>query len=356
MRLMNQVNNNNKVFSRKSIQHILFWILILTIEVFTYFEESSSNLTSSSAIWQHILRVVFSAIATYINYLILIPVFLRKSKFIPFVLCNVVNLVIFSFLVFIVAVTSYVNGNLQNGGILEHHIIYTFSILYALFFIVASTMFYYAQEWNKLKDIASKLIRIEKEKIESEHNALKAQLNPHFLFNTLNNIYALSLAKSDNTPKIVLKLSELMSYILYECKEEFVPVQKEIDFLKNYIELEKIRTKNTQIEFNWDGNSADLKIAPLLFIPFVENSFKHSRTDSDISTITIKLHTDSQSVLHFYCKNNKGNQKTSVEEKYKGVGIENVKKRLALLYHQNHQLLISDEPYSYKVELDINLK
>ena len=243
---------------------------------------------------------------------------------------------------------------IQNAN--EHHILATLSILYVVIFLVSSTLLHFTKEWYKLRDVASKLLLIEKEKIESEHNALKAQLNPHFLFNTLNNIYALSLAKSDDTPNVVLKLSSLMSYILYECKEERVDIQKEIDFLNDYIELEKIRSKKVKIEFVTNINAANLKIAPLIFIPFVENAFKHSKSDSENSFIKIELSVNNDSDLFFCCQNNKGDRKTYIENKYKGVGIENVKKRLSLLYKENFDLRINDEQNVYRVELSMKLK
>jgi len=352
--MIRQIINFN-FFSKRIVQHLLFWTVVIIIELFTLSEEFYAGLASSDAIWFQLLKVIFTIIATYANYLVLIPVFLKKKRYIPFTIFNIINLAIFSFLVFTVSVISFKNGSIHNGGNFEHHILFTLSVFYVIFFIAASTMLYFAQEWYKLKDVANKLILIEKEKIESEHNALKAQLNPHFLFNTLNNIYALSIAKSDNTPKVVLKLSGLMSYILYECKEDFVPLQKEIDFLNNYIELEKIRTKKLKVEFIIELNGSDFKIAPLILIPFVENAFKHSKTESHDSTIEMSLKVDELANLDFYCINNIGDEKTTIENKYRGLGIDNVNKRLSLLYPDKHQLKLSTDKNTYKVELSIKL-
>jgi len=117
---------------------------------------------------------------------------------------------------------------------------------------------------------------LQSQTLQSELKFLKSQINPHFLFNTLNSLYALTLKKSDQAPEIVLKLSEMMRYMLYECNEREVPLSKEINYLKNYLELEKIRQgKKMEINFAMDGEVGHQKIAPLMFIPFVENSFKH---------------------------------------------------------------------------------
>lgn len=343
------------LFSKRIIRHLLLWLFVCIVEFFTFFEQYYAGIIMLNAIWFLILKIITTAAATYINYFFLIPYFLKKKKIVLFSIFNVLNLIVFSFLVFVVTVLTFVNGSLQEGGKFEHHIIYTFSLLYILFFIISSTMLYFIKEWYKLKDVANKLILAEKEKIESEHNALKAQLNPHFLFNTLNNIYALTLEKSNDAPNAVLKLSSLMSYILYECKEEFVPIQKEINFLKDYIDLEKIRSKKIHVEFINDSIDSTHNIAPLLFIPFVENAFKHSKSDTNNDYIFIKISIDDESNLHFYCKNNKGIAKTSIENKYKGVGMNNVKKRLSLLYNEKHDLKIIESEDDFVVELRIKL-
>jgi sensor histidine kinase YesM len=352
---MKRFFKNDYFFSGKIVQHLLFWSVVIIIELFTLSEEIYGGIASTAAIWYHLLKILFTIIATYINYLILIPTFLKKRKFILFVVFNIINLTLFSFLAFMVIIISYSNGSIYKGNDFAHHILFTLSVFYVLFFIAASTLVYFVQEWYKLKDVANELILSEKEKIESEHNALKAQLNPHFMFNTLNNIYALSLVKSNDTPRVVLKLSELMSYILYECNANFVRVQKEIDFLNNYIELEKIRTKRLNVEFITELNGSDFEIAPLIFIPFVENAFKHSKSDSMISAIEILLRIDEQANLYFCCMNNKGNEKINLENKYGGFGIENVRKRLSLVYPNKHRLEISDTIKTYSVELNINL-
>ena len=344
-----------QIFTKRILQHLLAWSVVLIIEILTLLEEYYSGILPSGAVLHHLFKVLFTVFATYVNLFVLIPLFLKGRRYFLYIVFNLINLLIFSFFVFVFTVISFEDWSITEKAN-EHHILFTLSILYVVVFLVSSTLLHFAKEWYKLRDVASKLLLIEKEKIESEHNALKAQLNPHFLFNTLNNIYALSLAKSDDTPKVVLKLSSLMSYILYECKEERVDIQKEIDFLNDYIELEKIRSKKVIVEFVTNINATNLKIAPLIFIPFVENAFKHSKSDSENSVIKIELSVNSDFDLFFCCENNKGDRKTYIENKYKGVGIENVKKRLSLLYNENFDLRINDDLNIFRVELSMKLK
>jgi len=185
---------------------------------------------------------------------------------------------------------------------------------------------------------------------------LKSQVNPHFLFNTLNNIYALTYTKSDEAPGAVLKLSELMRYMLYESnssdgKPQKVPLSKEVKYLENLIDLEKIRVAGAQVHFKAEGNTDLYRIEPLLLITFVENAFKHGDLTNPESPLTVLLSVRN-GVLTFITKNKKSNrQKDSVG----GIGLQNVERRLALLYPNQHTLTINNENGSYVCHLEINL-
>ncbi|MBK5286245.1 MAG: histidine kinase, partial [Bacteroidia bacterium] len=201
----------------------------------------------------------------------------------------------------------------------------------------------------------NKVLELQKDNLQLELNALKAQVNPHFLFNTLNNIYSLALRKSEKTPEMILKLSDMMRYLLYECNVAQVPLQKEINFINNYIELEKIRhDKNVKIDFSLTGNLDDSEIAPLLLIPFVENSFKHGVNalvgkgwvDIRLNIMNKKL---SLVVVNSKPENNNGTGKE------KGIGLENVKKRLELLYPGKYTLSIEPQEEKFLVNLSVDI-
>jgi len=192
--------------------------------------------------------------------------------------------------------------------------------------------------------------------VQTELQFLKNQINPHFLFNTLNNLYALTLKKSDDAPDVVLKLSDMMRYMLYECNEKEVPLEKEIQYIKNYIELEKIRlSKNAEINISIEGEYQSTRVAPLLFIPFIENSFKHGiKTSLNNAFINIQFMITDQEI-QFIVKNSKSDHLPGHghARKVGGIGLVNVKKRLELIYPKTHQLEINSLPDAYEIQLNI---
>jgi len=198
---------------------------------------------------------------------------------------------------------------------------------------------------------------LETQTMQSELRFLKSQINPHFLFNTLNNLYALTLKKSDKAPEIVIKLSEMMRYMLYECNERRVSLQKEVNYIKNYLDLERLRQgKNVDISFEVEGDIFDQNIAPLMFIPFLENSFKHG-LNATISEgfVDIKLFVDHQNI-HFNIENSKAESlPLQTHKRSGGIGLVNVKRRLNIIYPNQHELIISDNPKTYAVDLKIEL-
>ncbi|RMG29325.1 MAG: sensor histidine kinase [Bacteroidetes bacterium] len=199
---------------------------------------------------------------------------------------------------------------------------------------------------------------LEREKLEAELKFLKAQIHPHFLFNTLNNLYALTLKKSDHAPEVVLKLSGLVNYMLYYTRAEQVPLSKEIESIHNYIALEKIRYgTGLDISFDIAGAVAGAHIAPMLLLPFVENSFKHGVSDEiQDKWITLNLRVEGQK-LRFQIENSKSPRlHTPAEKDYTGgIGLKNVRRRLELLYPKRHELRIIEEEHSYLVILNLEL-
>jgi two-component system sensor histidine kinase AlgZ len=196
-------------------------------------------------------------------------------------------------------------------------------------------------------------MQAEKEKIIAELQLLKAQVHPHFLFNTLNNIYSFSLENSEKTPEMILKLSSLLSYMLYDCKAEEVLLEKEIEVMKNYIGLEKERYgNNIDISVNIEGDVKDKFIAPLLILPFLENAFKHGtseRLDENWLSMDISVH---RSIVRCKIANSKNDD---VPFRETGIGIQNVKKRLRFLYPGRHELKIADEGAFFVVSLMVEL-
>ena len=195
-------------------------------------------------------------------------------------------------------------------------------------------------------------LNAEKEKINAELQLLKAQVHPHFLFNTLNNIYSFSLEKSPKTPQMVLKLSSLLSYILYDCKASEVPLEKELGIMRNYIDLEKERYEKLEVSQNYEGDIEDRWIAPLLLLPFLENAFKHG-TSEQLSKPWLSIDVSvKQDLLRCKIVNSKNEMQVSNRN---GIGIENVKKRLTYLYPGQHELKLNEEEDFFVVSLMIRL-
>lgn len=350
--------SKEKIYNRFKIAgHILFWLIsisLLTFIFYFYDEKLSFNLIEKSLITN-----LFFALAVYINLYLLIPRFLKEKNYIFY----------FFWLIVLLSVTSlslqflflYPLRNLL--GITESytsfntnlHSAYFFS---TLIFVGITTFLKLITDWVSLQDVNLKLAKIEQQKLEAELKTLKSQLNPHFLFNSLNNIYSLSLVKSDKVPELILKLSGLMRHIIYESKENYIPLEKELDFVNNFIELQRIRTSDkTKIHYQVNGTIPEAKIAPLIFEPFIDNAFKHGLPGTVYSDfINIAFNFEKNGWLQFTLENN-------YEERFNntklnsGIGLQNVKKRLKLLY-QPHEfyLHISQKDNIHTISLELKLK
>ena len=232
--------------------------------------------------------------------------------------------------------------------LLEYFLIFSaWSLLYLFFKLW--------EEWKANQELELLLKELENQKLEAELNALKSQLNPHFLFNVLNNIYSHSLLKSDLAPSIVLKLSDLMSYILYDCKTDTISLQKEVEFIKNYVELEKVRLEDDiEVKFQIE-NIYNSLIPPLLFVPLIENAFKHgigSHPKDKCVSITIQILNN---VFFFGITNSVGKINNNIGNSIVGgIGIENVRKRLELLYPNRHSVDITNDIDKFTIEIFIN--
>jgi two-component system sensor histidine kinase LytS len=192
----------------------------------------------------------------------------------------------------------------------------------------------------------------------AELKLLKAQVNPHFLFNTLNNLYGLAVVKSDKLPGLMLQLSDLLRYSLYDTQVRWVPLAKEVSYIENYITLEKLRLEDrSQIHFSIEGATEHLRIAPMLLIVFLENAFKHfSAVENQQAQIDIQLKVVDKE-LHFSCFNTIDHtiSEGPRSQNASGIGLNNVRKRLELLYPYKHQLGIQQEATSFRVFLELQL-
>lgn len=342
----------NKLFG-KIISHLLFWcvsMVLFSVLIFYNrgFSFSELNLTLATSI---LSTMILLAVSVYLNVFWLIPVFFNRRKFILFAFLQLLNIFLFIFLNFLL--TGFLEGahpNYLSEAIAE--------FILALIFLVVTTLITFTRDSMALQDAQLRIKEVERQNIESELQVLKAQVNPHFFFNTLNSMYALSLDKSEKTPELILRLSELMRYILYESADDMVSMERQLDFVKNYIYLEKIRTdESLEVDLKIEGENTGMNVAPLLLIPFVENAFKHVAKDNHIPAfIHIYINLSHPDEMTFRIENNKYPERSPGLKKIDGIGLANVKKRLELLYPDKHKLTIEDVGTVFKVELKIDTR
>ncbi|GLR18330.1 sensor histidine kinase [Portibacter lacus] len=331
---------------RDTLFHALFWVGLYVALIII-----DQNPTSVFTLIIELVNLVFYMIIVYFNLYFLIPNYLRKNSGINYAIALVLTAIILTPIKTILFYLLFTDQpGVQSYFIAKQGIIF----FQMLFYGSISTIFQIILDWQKG---SVEKMELHHKNTETELNFLKSQINPHFLFNTLNNLYALTLKKSDQAPEIVLKLSEMMRYMLYECNEERVPLRKEVNYLENYLELEKLRQKkHIKIDFLVSGLIKDQKIAPLMFIPFLENSFKHglnNQLGEGYVKILLKIMEDE---IHFSIDNSKTETAPKPHgKKSGGIGLVNVKRRLDLLYPNSHELNLKESPTNYYIDLKIKL-
>jgi LytS/YehU family sensor histidine kinase len=224
-----------------------------------------------------------------------------------------------------------------------------------LVFLVITTLLHLSKEWFELNTARQRMILLEKEKINAELRALSNQVNPHFLFNSLNVLYSLAMKKARETPEAIIKLSDILRYVIYESNHDVVELSSEIKLIRNYIDLQRFRTSpDSHIQFLHKTEDDKMELAPMLFLPLVENSFKHGIKGKVGKTfINIEL-IQKDNEIEFTIINNKGKSGEPEEKRASGVGLKNIRSRLELIYPKNHTFEVEDGKNSFTVKLKIN--
>jgi len=337
------------IYRNRLVQHLLFWLVsyYVLLNLFT----PSGKIEKIDIIYTALfLATIIPGI--YINLSILIPRFLSPKRYFLYGILLAVIIVAsagFNLLFF----DNWVSHILPGYYFISYYEFFDI-VKFVVVFVGITTLLKLSKGWFELSEAKHRLNQLQKEKAETELKALKGQINPHFLFNSLNSIYSLALNHSDKTPEIVLKLSDIMRYIIYEANVDRVDLTKEIKYLKDYIDLQKLRTDNrATVTFEISGEPENIRIAPLLFFPLIENSFKHGikgATSQSFVHIDLQMTEDHVTLI---VENNKGITDDLEKKEYKGIGLANVKKRLEMIYPGNHQLKITDGNDTFKVELTI---
>jgi len=328
--------------------HVFFWLSIISI--FLFLAQSDMHIGAEGVLVIFILYPVINIGLFYLNYLVYIPRFLDSKRYTAYAVIIALNLILFSLGKYGVGLyfKPYVLVRMhQTIGFWQYFISSMFA---SLTFVFLSTVLKFTTDWFLNERIQRDL---ENQRLTAELSFLKSQINPHFLFNSLNSIYSLAYQGSKTTPDAILKLSEIMRYMLYECNDNEVSLKKELQYLQNYIDLQKIRFgENAYIDFKINGKVDGQQIVPLLLIAFIENAFKHGVANEPESAIRLLIDVD-DSHLYFFIQNKKHNNN---RDNLSGIGLINVKRRLDLLYPGRYKLNIADEQNTYTCELTLTLK
>lgn len=348
---MNVNKNIEKLFSNRLFTHCLFWssyVIFYSTLWGSYHDDYGKQFS------MQVINLPVRMLLTYFTMYFLLPKFLFPGKWVSFVLTLLLSALVAGIMQRFV--TFYIEYPLYYPEYLNTNVFYPYKILKGLVGIYPVVFLAMAIKLLKYWYINQKDKQtLVNEKLESELKFLKTQIHPHFLFNTLNNLYALTLKKSDKAPATVLKLSDLINYMLYECNADTVPLDKEIDFVKNYIEIEKMRHgENLDVQVNIMGKTKPVNIAPMIILPFLENSFKHGVNEElESSKVLVELEiTDNSLILKV--ENSKSDTQNLIQNgSGTGIGLKNVKRRLDLLYPEMYELNITDEDDLHRVMLKI---
>ena len=347
--------NFSQLHKKKFIPlHFLFWIGVWFFFVY-FFSYNSVNTNYVTSFSSFLLPITM--ITTYFVVYYLIPKYLLTKKYKLFVLYSLYTLVFTTYLILIAIFGSFIflsNMEIQNMPPMSRNYVFVLILVYLVVFLVSfiSLLSHNFNTLSENKELQNKLLETQLQIKGQELQYLKKQIHPHFLFNTLNTIYGFALKQSKNTPDIILKLSNLLDYILYQVDKPRVNLKEEVDHIKEYIELEKIRFQDTlEVTFISKDISEKVQIAPMLLIPFVENAFKHGGLINGFLNVDIHIeYTENQ--LKFKIKNTVLTENSKQEKD--GIGLENIKKRLNLLYKENHQIEIKNSKDWFKVNLTIS--
>ncbi|MDX1768849.1 MAG: histidine kinase [Arenibacter troitsensis] len=344
-------------FDKKNIPqwlvHTLFWSTLSILLFFPFLSESRTIPYGLGA------KLLLAIALFYLNYYYLAPKLLLKDRMWTYIGLSVLLLLAAGILSNLVHPpmgpddlprrAARMRPFTDNGPGAFRFLLMT-TIIFAVPYIFGTMLKVYT-EWQKNEDLRK---LVEKEKIQSELQFLKTQLNPHFLFNSLNTIYSLSVKQSPDTSEAVINLSELMRYMLYEADKRLVPLAKELEYIKSYVALQRLRLSNSEdVSLKISGEERGKFVPPLLFISFIENAFKYGTDYNGKTFVKINLSINNESI-HLQVTNIIGTFKA--QSKSSGVGLENVKNRLNYLYPHAHVLLIADDGKTYEVNLTLNFK
>ncbi len=342
--------------------HLLFWVTISGVSLLQIYNtvqiQGIQKTPASIPLYIFVVKLLTLLLGCYSFQFLVMPLYRYRKQYVFWISMIGMLVTVGLFQILIIKLTYLAipaEEAKQNADILN--LAGTHFPRFLLIFFFFTALYYFVDIYDQQKEIR-RLSSFKTQKIALESSFLKSQVNPHFLFNTLNNIYALSLKKSDQTQVVIDRLESLLHYMLYECKEDVVPLENEFKFTNSYIALEKLRHKEEECTVNVSikGETAHKRIAPLLLINFLENAFKHGTKSSfGKSWINMDVQVNNK-FLHFKLQNSKPFRPNgqAITEYKGGIGIRNVKRRLEILYPGKHSLNINNLKDRFEIDLLIN--
>jgi two-component system LytT family sensor kinase len=353
------MNEENTISGKKNVGwtiffHVAGWLLFICLPVLFGFQNNNFNWHGLQRFFTHLPLLVFFF---YLNYFILVPRLYTTGKYGWFALFVVLSLVLMGCLYeladLLVKIDMPEHVNRHPRGPRPYRYISFFGVFNGLIALAVSTS---VRITNELVKNEKQRKELENQTLKSELSFLKSQVNPHFLFNTLNNIYSLSLSRSEKAPEAIMKLSQLLRYMLYETDDKNVSLEKEIAHIEDYISLQRMRlTDQVEVILEKKGSLSGKHIEPLLLIPFVENAFKHGIHTQFPSFIKINITVEGEFLIFKVTNSIVPNSAEYPKDKNSGIGLSNVEKRLNLLYPDRYALDTNVTEKEYAVSLKINL-
>ena len=332
----------------QALIHIAIWGVVLVIPLTLQFRANPEL----DAGWKthSLVSIGFTLVAFYSSFLVLSPVIIRRKSIIKSSLIFLAAaIVIYAVKVGTILYLDTVYEGLYSKARVTTPVIFITDFINYFVIMLVALLIQISINWFRDQKLKSEMMYQQQ---TQELALLKAQVNPHFFFNTLNNIYSLVYRKSDDAPEALLKLSEIMRYMLYDSKTDTVPLPKELEQLENYLELEKLRLRNPDfISYRFEGNENGILIPPMLLISFVENAFKHGKRRVKNPGITIRIETKGKKLDFMVANYTLGNQNAKTDSE--GIGLKNISRRLELLYPGCHSLDIMNESDKYIVNLEL---
>lgn len=338
-------NMFGKAIVRPVFAHLLFWVAAGLLWFYLRYQDYP---TLQQAAMVSLIKIMHLALLVYFANLVLVPKFLYRKKYIAFGLLFIGATAACSFLKLVLVSWVLQDAHLLDAVHIKEKVYNNFVTQF--FLVLASIGLKSAVDYLQLQ---KKMAEVAKQKLEAELNFLKSQVNPHFLFNSLNAVYFLIDKNNIQARNALHKFSEMLRYQLYECTGNKIPIEKEIAYLKDYVALQQLRVSNTEIQFDCAADVANFSIEPLLLIPFVENSFKHlSHFDKEQQNrVRIAISRENGS-MHFSVYNTTENHPLTGEG---GIGLTNVKKRLELLYPGKHDFSVTEKQNWFGIDLTLSL-